>query len=182
LNKDNLYCNKADSVERRSCQKALAVILTTMVRLMAPILSFTCEDIYKFIKEVVPGENLLFAQLADFPKVDESLKDTALEEKFNEIFKLRDEIYKVLEEKRAAKEIAASIDARVVLTVEPEKLQGFQAKELEKLLIVSQLEIKSGPLKIEVSKAAGEKCIRCWKYFEELNGDKICARCAEVAG
>ncbi len=178
INKDNLYCNKKDSPERRSCQEALAMVLITMVKLMTPILSFTCEDIYKFIKEVVPAEQQEFVLLADFPVVDEKLIDKELEEKYERFLKLREDVYKVLEEKRAQKEIAASTEAFVKLTLPAEQLEEVNAAELESFLIVSQAELLAGDFKIEAGKATGEKCIRCWKFFKELTADKICQRCA----
>lgn len=180
INKDNLYCNKKDSAERRSCQEALSITLVTMVKLMTPILSFTCEDIYKFIKELVPAETQEFLLLADFPRVNKTLIDAPLEKKYERYLKLREDVYKVLEEKRAQKEIAASTEAWVKLTLPETELKEVQAAELEAFLIISQVELVAGDFKVEAGKAAGEKCIRCWRFFKELNDEKICARCATV--
>lgn len=178
INKDNLYTNRRDSLERRSCQRALKEMLLTMVRIMTPVLSFTCEDIYKYIKKVLPSETLPFAILGTFPKADQKLIDEALDKKYTALLKLKDEVYKVLEKRRAEKVIAASLEAKVILTLEEEKLKELDQKALESVLIVSELIVKTGTFNVEVTKADGEKCVRCWKYFKELNSDKLCTRCA----
>ncbi|MDR1453776.1 MAG: isoleucine--tRNA ligase [Candidatus Margulisbacteria bacterium] len=178
LQKDDLYCSAPEAPERRSCQEALKIILVTLVKLLTPILAYTCEDIYKYIKQVVPEEKAEFAALTDLPQAQPEFIDKALEEKYARILKIKDEVYKAIEIQRAEKVIASSTEAAVSLRAPAELLQDISAAELEKFLIVSRVTIQTGELKAEVQQAAGEKCARCWRFFENLNAEKICPRCA----
>ncbi|MDR1323370.1 MAG: isoleucine--tRNA ligase [Candidatus Margulisbacteria bacterium] len=182
LQKDNLYCNAPDAPERRSCQEALKIILLTLVKLLTPILAFTCEDIYKHIKQIVPEEKAEFAVLTDLPQVRPELIDKALEEKYARVLKIRDEVYKAIETQRAEKVLTSSTEAAVTLYAPDELVKDITAAELENFLIVSRVTMQTGALKAEVRKAAGEKCVRCWRFFENLNTDKICPRCAAAVG
>jgi isoleucyl-tRNA synthetase len=181
MQKDNLYCNRPDSKERRSCQHALRLMLVTMVKLMAPIMTFTCEDIYKHIKQFVRTETAEFVLLTEMPDVEQSEVNEAFEQKFEAIIKLKDEVYKVLEQRRAEKIISASVEARVTITDTAANLAKLDKKELETFFIVSQIVLQEGPaFSVVVEKAKGDKCIRCWKFHEELDADKLCVRCAEA--
>jgi isoleucyl-tRNA synthetase len=91
---------------------------------------------------------------------------------------LKNEVYKILEKRRAEKVIAASLEAKVVLTLEEEKIKNLDQKALENILIVSELIVQSGPFQVEVTKAEGEKCVRCWKYSKQLDSEQLCPRCA----
>jgi isoleucyl-tRNA synthetase len=178
LQKDNLYCNAPDAPERRSCQEALKIILITLVKLLTPILAYTCEDIYKYIKQAVPEEKAEFAALTDLPQVQPEFIDKALEEKYERVLKIKDEVYKAIEAKRAEKSIASSTEAAVSINAPDELIKDITAAELENFLIVSKVTIQTGALKAEVQKAGGEKCARCWRFFANLNAEKICPRCA----
>ncbi|MDR2431899.1 MAG: isoleucine--tRNA ligase [Candidatus Margulisbacteria bacterium] len=180
LQKDNLYCNAPDSAERLSCQEALKIILVTMVKLLAPILSYTCEDIYKHIKQVIPAEKADFVLLAEMPQAAPEFIDKALEEKYDRMLALRAEAYKAIEAQRAEKTLASSTEAEIVLTAPPELLDGLTAGELETFFIVSRVTLKTGDLKAEASKSAGVKCARCWKFYPELNSGGLCPRCAKA--
>jgi isoleucyl-tRNA synthetase len=177
MQKDNLYCNAPNSRERRSCQYALKVMLVTMVKLMAPIMSFTCEDIYTHIKAVVPTETLSFVLLADMPTVDQTLVNEELEKKYENLLKIKDDVYKALEIQRAQKVISSSAEASVLVPRSATTFPGFDLKELEALCIVSQMQLHDGAA-VVVEKAKGDKCIRCWKYYETLTSEHICERCA----
>lgn len=169
-NKDNLYCNGKDSKERKSTQAAFYKILTTLVKLMAPILTFTCEDIWRYIIK-----NDTSIQFEGFPQIDKVLIDEDLEHKLEDYFELKELVYKGLEEARARKEIAASLDAQVDI-VYPKKIEP---KFLEKFLIVSKINVEEGKgIKVNVKKAEGEKCNRCWKYAQLKDG--LCLRCLGV--
>jgi isoleucyl-tRNA synthetase len=181
MQKDNLYCNKPDSHQRRSCQQAVRIMLVDMVKLMAPILTFTCEDIYEHIQKLIPAEQAKFVLLTGLPQPDEALIDEGLEKKYEDYLKLKDEVYKVLEKQRAAKVIASSVEAKVIIKNTKDRLQSLNIPELEQFLIVSQVSLQeANQLEIIVEKAAGEKCVRCWKYYSELNSEYICQRCAEA--
>ena len=178
LQKDNLYCNAPDAPERRSCQEALKIILVTLVKLLTPILAYTCEDIYKYIKQVVPEEKAEFAALTDLPQVQPEFSNKTLEEKYERVLKIKDAVYQALEAKRAEKIITSSTEAAVVLSAPADLVKDITAAELENFLIVSKVTIETGELQAAVRKAAGEKCERCWRFFENLNTEKICPRCA----
>lgn len=181
MQKDNLYTNRPDSKERRSCQHALRLMLVGMVKLMAPIMTFTCEDIYKHIKQFIKSETAEFVLLTELPDVDPAEINEELEQKFESLIRLKNEVYQVLEQRRAEKLISASVEARVTITDTAAKLAKLDKKELETFLIVSQIVLQEGPeFKVVVEKAKGDKCIRCWKFFEELNAEHLCDRCADA--
>ncbi|MFC1596284.1 isoleucine--tRNA ligase [Candidatus Margulisiibacteriota bacterium] len=170
--KDRLYCDAKDSLSRRSTQTALNIVLNTLLKIMTPILSFTTEEVWGFLN---PGSASI--QLEDFPAVNPDYMDSALEQKWEQIFELRAQVYQKIEEARQAKLIAGSLDAKVELTVS-QKL-NISSEDLAVVFIVSQVEIKEGKEQIVVvSHADGEKCERCWKWAELTNG--VCSRCQEV--
>ncbi|MBU0502499.1 MAG: isoleucine--tRNA ligase, partial [Candidatus Margulisbacteria bacterium] len=185
MSKDRLYCDGKDSISRKSAQFAMGEILLTLIKLMAPVLSFTAEDILRYImKNVkcrVKNDGSVF--LLDFPKVDKKYLDEKLEAKWEKILALREEVYRVIEQKRSAKEIASSVEALVEIG-----LKGREwLKDIEKLLpmvmIVSQIKLVDGEA-ITVRKAAGKKCVRCWMWKESVGSNlkhpELCERCNRV--
>jgi isoleucyl-tRNA synthetase len=199
--KDRLYTTKASSEDRRSGQTTMYKILSTLVRLMAPILSFTAEEVWGYMKK---SEKTPSVFLAEFPT--EALPDAtpdrklpvSLEERWDRILAVRGEVAKVLEGLRRDKRIGHSLDAGVTLYVGPELyelLNGYK-NDLAFIFIVSSVEItidSDAPgnaytsevvkgLKIVAGPAKGEKCGRCWMYQESVGTVKehpqICARCA----
>jgi len=191
--KDRLYTSPTESLERRSAQTAMYRILDALTRMMAPVLSFTAEEIWGFI----PGEREESVHLAEFPSFEDSLIDNALEEKYERILAVRSDVAKVLELARAEKIIGHSLDARVELAADGAlaDLLKQESAQLACLLIVSQVEVTDSlenattgenlpGLKIRVSKADGEKCSRCWNYATTV-GDhddhpEICHRCLQA--
>ena len=191
--KDRLYTSPTESPERRSAQTAMYRILEALTRMMAPVLSFTAEEIWGFM----PGEREESVHLAEFPSFEDSLIDNALEEKYERILAVRSDVAKVLELARAEKIIGHSLDARVELAADGDlaDLLEQESAQLASLLIVSQVEVTDSlanastgenlpELKIRVSKAAGEKCSRCWNYVTTV-GDhddhpEICHRCLQA--
>ncbi|MDH4026419.1 MAG: class I tRNA ligase family protein, partial [Desulfuromonadales bacterium] len=191
--KDRLYTSPTESLERRSAQTAMYRILDALTRMMAPVLSFTAEEIWGFI----PGEREESVHLAEFPSFEDSLIDNALEEKYERILAVRSDVAKVLELARAEKIIGHSLDARVELAADGDlaDLLKQESAQLACLLIVSQVEVTDSlenattgenlpGLKIRVSKADGEKCSRCWNYATTV-GDhddhpEICHRCLQA--
>jgi isoleucyl-tRNA synthetase len=190
--KDRLYTFRADSPERRAAQQVLNEVLVTMTRLMAPVLSFTSEEIWQFIREK-SAESVF---LADFPEPNEEMIDKGLEEKWERLIAIRNAVLKALELKRAEKFIGNSLEAKVLLHIDGEGLELLrQYKEfLPTLFIVSQAELTQaepgdGALKSEeveglsitVEKAEGEKCQRCWNRSPSVGtlGDvpNICTKC-----
>lgn len=179
--KDILYIEKEDSLVRRSVQTVLYNILKDLVVLLAPILPYTSEEVYRFI----PGEKLESVHLNDMPEAPTYEFDSKLWELF---FDVKDDVFKALEEARNEKVIGSSLEAEVKLNL-GEKYKPVQEqleKYLHQLLIVSKVKFtndetlpKASTIKVEVLKSNGHKCNRCWNYVDELDGD-ICHRCSEI--
>ena len=193
--KDRLYTAKAASVERRSGQTVMYDILSAMVRLMAPVLSFTADEVWGYMNDKTRPESVF---LAGFPKPEERFIDDKLEARWDRIIAMRGETAKVLEALRRDKRIGHSLDASVTLFAEPqlyEFLSGYK-KDLAFIFIVSSVEIAreaDAPadayasetikgLRIAAGQARGVKCGRCWMYSETVGAVKdhpgICERCA----
>ena len=190
--KDRLYAYKADSKERRSAQTAMYEILMDLMVMLTPVLSFTMEEVWQFMKK--PANAPLSVQMLPWPKVKEEYLDEALETKWNNFIDIRSEITKVLEVARREKTIGHSLDANVTLYATGDALAILKSveSELATLLIVSKATIVEGveegsatgreDLKVAVVAAEGEKCERCWIYSDEVGKDAehptLCARCA----
>lgn len=174
--KDILYIEKADSLVRRSVQTVLYNILNNEVRLLAPILPYTSEEVYTLLdgsKESV--------HLTDMPEVVEYNDSKEVVELFDKFFELKDETYKMLEEARNEKLIGSFLEA-VVKIPDDEKYNLVKEKlgnVLHQLFIVSKVEFTNEVDKITVEVSAGEKCNRCWNYVDALVGD-ICPRCHNI--
>ncbi|MBR5705189.1 MAG: isoleucine--tRNA ligase [Deltaproteobacteria bacterium] len=192
--KDRLYIYGPESFERRSGQTAMYRILDALTRLIAPVLSFTADEIW----QCMPGRHEESVHLAEFPKEDPARVDEELEARYERLLAVREEIAKALEQARNAKLIGHSLDARVELEIPEgewrELLLAYKA-ELPALCIVSQVELvpsvedglaaETVPgLKIRVAKALGAKCERCWNYSETVGEDSqypdVCERCAGI--
>ncbi|MCQ2363078.1 MAG: class I tRNA ligase family protein, partial [Acidaminococcaceae bacterium] len=192
--KDRLYAEKADSRERRSAQTAMYEILLDLVVMLAPVLSFTMEEVWQFMKK--PEGAPISVQLMPWPEVKEDYLDEALEKKWDDFIALRSAVTKVLEMARKDKKIGNSLEAAVELYATGEALAIFKGveKDLPALLIVSQAALYEGgkgdvatdreDLSITVKNAMGHKCERCWNYSEDVGKDAehpaLCKRCAEV--
>ncbi len=189
--KDRVYTSKKDSLERRSAQTVMYRILDSLLRLIAPVLSFTADETWAYL----PGDHEASVHLAAFPKLQPELKDDALVERWERIMKVRGDVSKALEVARTAKTIGHPLDAAITISA-PAELLGFLREyqtELPSIFIVSKvslLEEISGDcwnsetvegLKVQVTAAPGEKCERCWCYSEELGSDAahagICPKC-----
>ncbi len=194
--KDRLYTFAKDSIERRSSQTALYEILLALLKILAPILPFTTEEAYKTL---CPNAESIHLALwaADDAKLNSWL-DKKLDEKWSRILAIREEVLGVLEEKRIARKLGSSLEAKVILYTDNNDFKEFlkeNARDLPAVFITSQVKIadrktegskksRNFPLWITVEKADGRKCNRCWNYSETVGGDKefsdICARCLNV--
>ncbi len=192
--KDRLYTSKVDSRERRSAQSAMLIILDTMVRLLAPILTFTADEIWAAMPAYAGKEASV--HLVQFPEIKAEYVDDTLGERWKSMVAVRSEIAKAVENARKNKTIGHSLDAAVDIAL-PEKLRAIfesRLEDLRALLIVSQLKLvekdaMTDPfeskeiegLYVGVSKAKGEKCNRCWIYSEQMGTNPehpaICERC-----
>ncbi len=193
--KDRLYTAKTKSIERRSGQTAMHAVLSAMVRLMAPVLSFTADEVWSYMQESKKDKSVF---LASFPPVMNQYLDKGLEERWDRIIAVRGEAAKVLEALRRDKKIGHSLDAEVRLYASPELRQflGNYEKDLAFIFIVSSVTIESESdapadaftsdvvkgLRIAAVTAKGEKCGRCWMYSNTVGTVKehpqICSRCA----
>ncbi|MFC1567075.1 isoleucine--tRNA ligase, partial [bacterium] len=210
--KDRLYVSHYDSIERRSAQTVLYYLVTWLTRLIAPSLSFTSEEIWK----AIPNQKIESIFLSDFPGTNEDeqklintwKENTALKDKWDDIFEFRKIILKKIEEKRQEQVIGNSLEAKVKVFLDKnceilDLLQGVNT-QWATISIVSQFEIivsevddkdliseeflpqglKGSKVKIGVEKAAGKKCERCWNYSQAVgsikNYENFCVRCAEV--
>jgi isoleucyl-tRNA synthetase len=193
--KDRLYTFKADSAERRSCQRAIYEILKAIVASIAPILVFTAEEIWLNMPKPKGAPDSI--HLNTWPDIKNLKIDNELEARWLELIKIRDLALKVLEAKRVSGIIGSSLEAKITVFAESEKDWSFLKRYEDifpALFIVSQAELKKGKphssvadsdkaegVAIIVEKADGEKCSRCWNYSVSVNKFKdypsICQRC-----
>ncbi len=191
--KDRLYVEGKTSKERRAAQTAMYIILSKLVRILAPITSFTAEEIWKYMPKT-ENENTFSIMLEDYPKYDEKLYNKELDDKFKKIIEIKELASKKLEEAREEKLIGQTLEAKVTVSANKENELYELIKDnknlIEDVLIVSELELKEDSSKeneeiiITISRAEGEKCERCWKYTKNVGIDEenptICKRCSEV--
>jgi isoleucyl-tRNA synthetase len=181
--KDRLYTWRSDGAERRSCQTVVYLLTQNLIRMMAPITSFLSEEAYSHFA----GKSFDSVFMESYPKAPEKWKNEKVREQFDHLFGIRSHVSKKLEEARAAKTIGSSLEAKVILTL-PEsdfvKLQALTESMLKEFFIVSQYELKQGPeIDVQVQKADGEKCPRCWNYdtlIETETYGAICPKCHEA--
>jgi isoleucyl-tRNA synthetase len=192
--KDVLYIEAEDNYERRSMQTVLYECLTALTQLLSPVLPHTADEVWEFI----PGVEEESVQLTDMPEYKELPNASKLEEKWSKFLDLRDDVLKALEEARNAKVIGKSLTAKVTLYVNAEMRELLESitESVNQLFIVSEFEvggsmgeapenaIKLQNAAIEVEKAAGETCERCWIVTPEVGKNEkhptLCPRCAEV--
>jgi isoleucyl-tRNA synthetase len=195
--KDRLYTYAPDSPGRRSAQTALWRINEAMVRLLAPILSFTCEEVWQHLPKV--SDRLESVHLAEFPATADILGDELVSEEDSQqqqdwttLLAVREQVMKALEEERNSKRIGKSLEAQLAITAaDPAYSVLARYKEqLRYLFIVSAVTLAQGSgngsagVHVEVKKADGAKCDRCWNYSPHVGEDKayptICERCSAV--
>ena len=189
--KDRLYTAPTRGVERRSAQTAMYRILDALTRLIAPVLSFTADEIWQDL----PGSREESVHLAGFPRFETSLLDADLEARYEKLLAVRSDVSKALELARIEKRIGHSLDARVLVEAPAGEWRALLERyenQLATLFIVSQAELVGDlaveatgeevpGLKIKIEKARGEKCERCWNYATTVGNNtdhpSICHRC-----
>ena len=187
--KDRLYVERKDSKERRSAQTAMYIILNALTRMIAPILSFTADEIWGTMAHA-EGDDVRSALLNDMPVYEEKYAFADIEAHWNKLFDMRDDVMKALEEARAAKLIGKSLEAKITISANADKLEVLKSfgDELKTVFIVSQVELCEGEgdeLKVEVAVADGEKCDRCWMHSTDgvkTEDGYLCKRCAAILG
>ncbi|HEZ7987958.1 MAG TPA: isoleucine--tRNA ligase [Ruminococcus sp.] len=187
--KDRLYCEKEDSEVRRAAQTAMYRILSAVARLAAPIISFTAEEIWTYMPHTSTDdkESIFLNQMPEKSGIEFSDEFVS---KWEFIYSTRETVNKVLEEKRNEKLIGKSLEANIIIHCGESLYEKYNAltEELKDILIVSGVSAsKDGNdevPEIEVIKAEGDKCERCWSYSNTVGSDSehptLCARCAAV--
>jgi isoleucyl-tRNA synthetase len=188
ITKDRVYTEAKDSEARRAAQTTMYVVLSSLVRLLAPILAFTADEAWLAMSHEA-SDDVRNVMLNDMPEYRDDLLFPEVEARWNRLFALRDDVMKALEEARASKMIGKSLDAKVALTVadkEKYELLTSFGSELETVFIVSSVSVTLGDTdKIEVAPADGCKCVRCWKYADKGMTDEqgfLCERCKTILG
>ena len=196
--KDRLYIEPINSFKGKSSRYALIKIFKVLVKLIAPILSFTAEDAWKVFLSQQNKEfsSIHIENFEDF-NIDVSKFEDA-EKKWDRIFEVRDEVNKALEESKKDNFIGHTLEARVLLLSKKDKIKNFINANIDILpfaFIVSQVELvereveskytsENDELKIYIVKAKGKKCERCWNFSESVGQDKehpgLCDRCSKI--
>ena len=196
ITKDRLYCNRKDAPERRSAQTAMYIIVKSLTKLLAPILSYTAEELWSFMA-LLDTDDKTSVFCNSLPEPCDAYASAEIEAKYEGLFTYRDDVMKALEIARAAKVIGKSLEAKVTIygNADSDVMKAFaaHADELEELLIVSKVELscdtapegafaetESG-VAVLVEVASGEKCVRCWAYRDDCaqddEGQCLCGRC-----
>ena len=187
--KDRLYTEKSDGELRRAAQTTIYIILDAMTRMISPILAFTSDEIWKYMKHSKndDAENVVFNSMPEKTGIN---ADEEFITKWDRIHETRDIVKKAIEVAVKAKEIRSSLEAKITLKCTGEMYDFLKSveSELTAAYIVSEIEIvndeSATELKVEVSHAAGEKCERCWCFSNTVGKNPkhitLCERCAKV--
>ena len=189
--KDRLYTAKANSKERRAAQTTMYIILDSLVRMLAPLTSFTAEEIWKYMNKS-KNEKVESVMLTTYPEVNPQYENEELRAKWEKIVKIKEIVSKKLEEARAEKIIGHSLNAKVTLFAEGDLYKFIKENKelLQTVFIISNLEVEENQrsneekLGVKIEQAEGEKCERCCMYSTTVGEDKenptICHRCSEA--
>tara|TARA_A100001015_G_C14854522_1_gene657816 strand:+ start:33 stop:1031 length:999 start_codon:yes stop_codon:yes gene_type:complete len=173
IRKDVLYCDSLNSKKRKNCVVVLNILLESLLKWFAPILVFTTDEIYNLIN--MEDKSIHEYSFVDVPQ---SWENKELNTKWDKLFEIKQESNVAIESKRSSKEIGSSLEADVKLTVDKERFKLLENLNLAEYLITSKAEkllSKNNEFKIEVTKAKGNKCPRCWKIMEQS-----CTRCSDL--
>jgi isoleucyl-tRNA synthetase len=177
IRKDSLYCDSKDSKKRKSTIILLNVILNSLLKWFAPILSFTTEEIYKLIMD--DNKSIHLTKFLDYPK---NFKNENLNQKWLELIKIRNVCNISIEEKRASKEIGSSLEASLKINLDKKLNEISKDVDFSELCITSSAEVsylENSETKVQTSKAEGSKCQVCWKINKEACSRKTCPKHTE---
>jgi len=178
--KDRLYTARSDGRARRSAQTVLWYAAQDLLRLLAPVLSFTAHEAWKHL----PGRPAPSVFQAGFPRRAPPGDASALLDRYGRLLAVREEVLKALEAARRDKLIGSGLEAAVTVRSEGDTLARLAAAqaELAGLFIVSKVALAEGPLQVTVARAPGVKCERCWVYAEDVGRapahPALCGKCA----
>lgn len=198
ITKDRMYCGGETSVDRRAAQTAQHAVATTLLRLLAPILVFTCDEAYQYLDSTSESVHLL-----PFNELPNSWNQPELGARWQQLLAVRDDVMRALEDARQVKKaIGQSLEARVIVQTEDAKLAGLlreNAALLPELFITSQAKMtepgveaqsdvitqqKGNVVQVTVLAAEGQKCERCWRILPDTGKDAehpgLCDRCVNV--
>ncbi|MBM3251398.1 MAG: isoleucine--tRNA ligase [Candidatus Omnitrophica bacterium] len=195
--KDRLYTFAQNSLGRRAAQTVMYEVLNILVRILAPILVFTCEETFKFMPKEKKDKTRDSVHLLDWPARDSKWQNKNIEETFKDLIRLRPLVLKKLEDYRTKDQIGSSLEAQIIINTDDQKMFDYLDRLQEQLsafFIVSAVKVNKvkninkdltesdfSGLFIEIKKASGSKCLRCWNYSDKLGEDKshpnICPRC-----
>ncbi len=193
--KDRLYTAAPNSCARRSAQTAIWVIGETLVKLLAPVMSFTCDEVWQYLPKT--AERAASVHVVKFPVATEILgsaakEDTRQKEDWTTLHAVRDEVLKALEEARNQKLIGTGLEAQVTIKA-ADPVYSVLARYRDQaryIFIVSALNLEQGSgngtggIHVQVTKAPGKKCERCWNYSTRVGEDPkyptVCERCSAV--
>ncbi|OQX88161.1 MAG: isoleucine--tRNA ligase [Candidatus Omnitrophica bacterium 4484_70.2] len=183
--KDRLYTYSPAGKERKSAQTALYYILKVLTKIIAPILSFTAEEVYQIFWASKRRKVSVY-----FEEFEEDLQQVQVEKNFLErwakILSLRQAVLKEIEKKREEKIIGSSLEAVVEISSPEEDYRFYKEYEdvLREVFIASKVNVERGDFGIVIKRAEGKKCLRCWNYREDVGSDSnfadICLKCVEV--
>ncbi|HET9697515.1 MAG TPA: class I tRNA ligase family protein, partial [Terriglobales bacterium] len=190
--KDRLYTSAPKAKGRRSAQTALWKIGEALSRLLAPVMSFTADEVWQYMPAVSGREpSVHIAKFMAEAEIADASADEKLTSDWQVVLQSREEVLKALEEARNNKQIGSGLEAKVTLEVPQAMYPVLEryANQLRFVYIVSGVEVKksadsngTGTLKVSVEKAAGQKCERCWNYSTHVGEDKdyptVCERCS----
>jgi len=189
--KDRLYCEETNGKLRRSAQSAIYIILDAMVRLIAPVLAFTSNEIWQAMPHA-KDDNPLHVLLNDMPKVNSAYSFSEAEATgWERIAALRNDVNKALELARAEKTVGKPLDAEITLSFADravaDEVSGY---DLKTLCIVSKVSVEVGEgeghkgefegVTVKVTPSEAPKCLRCWIHDDNVSEDGLCPRCAGV--
>jgi isoleucyl-tRNA synthetase len=165
IRKDSLYCDTTNSNKRKNCIIVLNIILESLLKWFAPILSFTTEEIYTLI-----NKDKKSIHLENFIEIPKKFEDKSLNEKWIELKKIRDICNISIESKRASKEIGSSLEANLIISLNEKTLETTKDVDFSELCITSAAKIQKTTAKeitVKTVKAEGNKCPVCWKINKE---------------
>ena len=195
--KDRLYAQKADSTKRRSAQSAMYLVLSSLTRILAPVLAFSCEEIWAAMPHTAQ-DNTEYVLFNDMPLANSQFENSAITEKYDRLLQVRSDVSKALELARGEKIIGQSLGAEVTIFASGDTMSFLQSVQdmLETIFIVSKVTLsdvaadekaiagEETDITVLISQAPGEKCERCW-IFDTTVGqnsehETLCSRCADV--
>ena len=178
--KDILYCDALDDVRRRQVQTVYWTCLDTLVKLWAPFLCYTTEEVWEHFN----NDEAESVHYCHFPEVHIYANEQELKDTFTSLLNVRDAVMKALEESRSEKTIGTAQEAHAVIEctkADKDLLEGTLKEDVAQWLIVSKATLKEAETnKVSIIKATGDKCPRCWNYTEEADENGLCPRCHRV--